>query len=78
MPIDRRSLLARGAVLPLIGLQTRLAHAAEQATPENADYTLRIATARLAMSEKYQWGASGSYYDASEFPSASEIGAKAR
>src|SRR6202166_1861284 len=31
MPIDRRSLLASGALLPLIGLKTRLAHAAEQA-----------------------------------------------
>src|SRR6478672_11328090 len=44
MPIDRRSVLANGALLPLIGLQTRLAHAAEQAAPEKADYTLRIAT----------------------------------
>ena len=44
MPIDRRSLLASGALFPLIGLQTRLAHAAEQVAPEKADYTLRIAT----------------------------------
>ena len=44
MPIDRRSLLASGALLPLIGLQTRLGHAAEQAAAEKADYTLRIAT----------------------------------
>ena len=44
MSIDRRSLLASGALLPLIGPQTRLAHAAEQAVPEKADYTLRIAT----------------------------------
>jgi FtsP/CotA-like multicopper oxidase with cupredoxin domain len=44
MPIDRRSVLANGALLPLIGLQTRLAHAAEQAASEKADYTLRIAT----------------------------------
>jgi FtsP/CotA-like multicopper oxidase with cupredoxin domain len=44
MPIDRRSLLACGALLPLIGLQARFAHAAEQAAPEKADYSLRIAT----------------------------------
>ena len=44
MPIDRRSLLASGALLPLIGLQARPAYAAEQAAPEKADYTLRIAT----------------------------------
>jgi len=44
MPIDRRSLLASGALFPLIGLQTRLAHSAEQAAREKADYTLRIAT----------------------------------
>ena len=43
MSIDRRSLLA-GAFLPLAGLQPRLARAAEQAAPEKADYTLRIAT----------------------------------
>jgi FtsP/CotA-like multicopper oxidase with cupredoxin domain len=44
MPIDRRSLLASGALLPLTGLQTDRAHAAEQTAPEKADYTLRIAT----------------------------------
>ena len=44
MPMNRRSLLASGALLPLIGLQTCLAHAAEQAAPETADYNLRIAT----------------------------------
>lgn len=44
MSIDRRSLLATGVLLPLAGLQTRLAGAAEQAAPEKADYTLRIAT----------------------------------
>jgi hypothetical protein len=44
MPIDRRSLLASGALLPLIGSTTRLARAAEQGTPEKADYTLHIAT----------------------------------
>ena len=44
MPIDSRSLLASGALLPLIGLQTRLGHAAEQAAAEKADYTLRIGT----------------------------------
>lgn len=44
MPIDRRSLLASGALLPLIGLQARPAYAAEQAALEKADYTLRIAT----------------------------------
>ena len=44
MRMDRRSLLASGALLPLIGLQARVARAAEQAAPEKADYTLRIAT----------------------------------
>ena len=44
MPIDRRSLLASGALLPLIGLQTCLAHASDRPAPETADYTLRIAT----------------------------------
>lgn len=38
MPIDRRSLLACGAILPLVGMRSRIASAAEQ-----ADYTLRIA-----------------------------------
>jgi len=44
MPIDRRSLLAGGVRLPLVGPGTRFARAAEQAAPEKADYTLRIAT----------------------------------
>jgi FtsP/CotA-like multicopper oxidase with cupredoxin domain len=44
MPIDRRSLLAASALLPLTGLRPRLALGAEQDTPEKADYTLRIAT----------------------------------
>jgi FtsP/CotA-like multicopper oxidase with cupredoxin domain len=44
MPIDRRSLLAGGTLLPLVGLQRRLAHAAEQAASEKADYTLHIAS----------------------------------
>jgi hypothetical protein len=44
MPIHRRSLLAAGALLPLTGLQPRLALGAEQDAPEKADYTLRIAT----------------------------------
>jgi FtsP/CotA-like multicopper oxidase with cupredoxin domain len=43
MPLDRRSLLASGALLPLIGPGTRLSQAAEQAVPDKADYTLRIA-----------------------------------
>lgn len=43
MPIDRRSLLA-STLLPLVGLQPRLVRAAEQAAPEKADYTLRIAS----------------------------------
>ena len=53
MPIDRRSLLASGALLPLIGLQTRLAHAAEQAAPETADYTLRIATGLVELAPEH-------------------------
>ena len=44
MPIDRRSLLASGALLPLIGLQAGPACAAEQAALEKADHSLRIAT----------------------------------
>jgi FtsP/CotA-like multicopper oxidase with cupredoxin domain len=44
MSIDRRSLLAAGALLPLTGLQPRLALGAEQDAAENADYILRIAT----------------------------------
>jgi FtsP/CotA-like multicopper oxidase with cupredoxin domain len=44
MPINRRSLLASGALLPLIGPQAHPACAAEQAALEKADYTLRIAT----------------------------------
>lgn len=43
MPIDRRSLIAGGAILPLVGLQTRIARAATQDAQEKADYTLRIA-----------------------------------
>jgi len=44
MLIDRRSLIAAGALLPLTGLQTGPARAADQAAPDMADYTLRIAT----------------------------------
>jgi len=43
MQVNRRSLLACGALLPLIGPGARLARAAEQAARESADYTLRIA-----------------------------------
>jgi FtsP/CotA-like multicopper oxidase with cupredoxin domain len=42
--IDRRALLAYGALLPLLGSGSRPARAAEQAAREKADYTLRIAT----------------------------------
>jgi FtsP/CotA-like multicopper oxidase with cupredoxin domain len=44
MPMDRRSLLATGALLPLTALLPRLALGAEQDALEKADYTLRIAT----------------------------------
>lgn len=44
MPIDRRSLLAGGALVPLVGLQTRIAPAFAQGDQEKADHTLRIAT----------------------------------
>ena len=44
MEIDRRALLAYGALLPLLGSGSRPARAAEQAAREKADYTLRIAT----------------------------------
>jgi FtsP/CotA-like multicopper oxidase with cupredoxin domain len=44
MPIDRRSLLVGGALLPLIGPEARFARAEEQTDPQKADYTLRIAT----------------------------------
>lgn len=43
MPIDRRSLLVSGALLPLVGLRTRVADAAPPDAREKADYTLRIA-----------------------------------
>jgi FtsP/CotA-like multicopper oxidase with cupredoxin domain len=43
MPIDRRSFLGYGALLPFAGLAPRLALAAEEAAPSKADYTLRIA-----------------------------------
>lgn len=43
MPIDRRSLLVSGAILPLVGLQSRITDAAPQDAQEKADYTLRIA-----------------------------------
>jgi FtsP/CotA-like multicopper oxidase with cupredoxin domain len=43
MPIDRRSLLVSGAILPLVGLRTRVADAAPPDAREKADYTLRIA-----------------------------------
>jgi FtsP/CotA-like multicopper oxidase with cupredoxin domain len=42
--IDRRALLAYGALLPLAGQALRPAHAAEPTAQEKADYTLRIAT----------------------------------
>ena len=42
--IDRRTLLAYGAMLPLAGTASRSVLAAEQTTQEKADYTLRIAT----------------------------------
>jgi FtsP/CotA-like multicopper oxidase with cupredoxin domain len=44
MSMDRRSLLATGALLPLTALLPRLALGAEQDALEKADYTLRIAT----------------------------------
>ena len=49
MPIDRRTLLACGAALPLAGSALRLVRAAEQVpqgqtSGEKADHTLRIAT----------------------------------
>ncbi|MET4803746.1 hypothetical protein [Bradyrhizobium sp. LB11.1] len=44
MTIDRRSLLAGGALLPLVGLQTRMSPALAQGDQEKADYSLRIAT----------------------------------
>jgi FtsP/CotA-like multicopper oxidase with cupredoxin domain len=43
MQIDRRALLAYGALLPLVRLGSRNARA-EQVAQEKADYTLRIAT----------------------------------
>jgi FtsP/CotA-like multicopper oxidase with cupredoxin domain len=48
MPIDRRSLLASGALLPLVGLQPRIA--AAQDDQAKADYTLRIATGLAELS----------------------------
>jgi FtsP/CotA-like multicopper oxidase with cupredoxin domain len=48
MPIDRRSLLASGALLPLVGLQPRIA--AAQDDRAKADYTLRIATGLAELS----------------------------
>jgi FtsP/CotA-like multicopper oxidase with cupredoxin domain len=53
MPIDRRSLLASGALLPLIDLKSSRAHAAEQAAPEKADYTLRIATGLAGLAPEH-------------------------
>jgi hypothetical protein len=44
MLINRRSLLASAASLPLLGQGMRLARAEEPASEEKADYTLRIAT----------------------------------
>jgi FtsP/CotA-like multicopper oxidase with cupredoxin domain len=44
MPVDRRSLLGYGALLPFAGLAPRVALAADEATQAKADYTLRIAT----------------------------------
>jgi FtsP/CotA-like multicopper oxidase with cupredoxin domain len=42
--IDRRALLAYGALLPLVSSGSCSSQATEQAAPERADYTLRIAT----------------------------------
>jgi FtsP/CotA-like multicopper oxidase with cupredoxin domain len=47
MPIDRRSLLAGGALVPLVplvGLNSRIRPALAQRDQEKADYTIRIAT----------------------------------
>jgi FtsP/CotA-like multicopper oxidase with cupredoxin domain len=44
MSLNRRSLLAQGLLVPLLGAGTKLARASEQAAPEKADYILRIAT----------------------------------
>jgi len=44
VPIDRRSLLACGSLLPLVGLNSHLARATEQVATEQSAYTLRIAT----------------------------------
>ena len=44
MPLNRRSLLAGGALFPLLGVAPRPARADEQAAQGKADTTLRIAT----------------------------------
>jgi FtsP/CotA-like multicopper oxidase with cupredoxin domain len=53
MPMDRRSLLAAGALLPFSGLQPRLAMGAEKDAPEKADYSLRIATGLAELAPKH-------------------------
>ncbi len=53
MPIDRRSLIAAGALLPITGLQTGLARAANPVAPEKADYTLRIATGLAELASEH-------------------------
>src|SRR5271156_5721278 len=42
MTIDRRSLLKHTALVPLMGALPRLVRAADEMTPEKADFTLRI------------------------------------
>jgi len=53
MTIDRRSLLKCAAALPVAGALPRLAQAADEAPPEKADYTLRIAAGLVELAPEH-------------------------
>jgi FtsP/CotA-like multicopper oxidase with cupredoxin domain len=53
MPMDRRSLLVCGAILPWIGSGTRLARAAEPTFAGKADFALRIATGLVELAPEH-------------------------
>src|SRR5271170_7877920 len=50
MTIDRRSLLKHTALVPLMGALPRLVRAADEMTPEKADFTLRIGVGLVELS----------------------------
>ncbi|MCZ2156981.1 MAG: multicopper oxidase domain-containing protein, partial [Bryobacterales bacterium] len=53
MMIDRRSFLKYTGAVPFMGVMPRLARAADQASAEKADYTLRIGTGLVELAPEH-------------------------